>query len=61
MKLCGQNIRVSIDDIEEILFTQSRRPGKAMLRPLRRRLLRTHATYQIRGGWPMNLTTQKAD
>ena len=32
MKLCGQNIRVSIVDIEEILPTQSRRPGGATAR-----------------------------
>ena len=56
----SQNIRVSIVDIEEILPAQSRRPGGAMPRPLRRQLLRTHTTYQIRGGWPMNSAKKKA-
>ena len=61
MNLCGQNGRVSIVDIEEVLLTQSRRPGRAMPRPLRRRLLQMHAIDQIRGGWPMNSAKKKAD
>ena len=42
-------------------LTQSRRPGRAMPRPLRRRLLQMHAIDQIRGGWPMNSAKKKAD